>query len=270
MSRCAQCHTCSPASATLVLAEGHATRGVLHLPSRRSARKRNCFPRTARVPAGVVRGIAGNAHGGLGPKLLHQPQANDVCFTCHAGMRGPFLWGTIWLLGRRLHALPHPARFEHCTVAEGARRRGCAKAATPAPPHTTAFPARVGTRRGNKTHHRLLARFALQLPPRQPMAATTPSGARWFTRATRAAFAMIAASAQAQTPSSEQEKKLDALIRPQSQIEAGAGTAQGNAFLAEFHWPQTRVRRTPILMAWQPDALGATRTTIISLAHRRP
>lgn len=48
----------------------------------------------------------------------------------------------------------------------------------------------------------------------------------------RAAFAlaMIAASAQAQTPSSEQEK-LDALIRPQSQIEAGAGMAQGNAFL---------------------------------------
>ncbi|MBL8513668.1 MAG: MtrB/PioB family decaheme-associated outer membrane protein [Betaproteobacteria bacterium] len=39
-----------------------------------------------------------------------------------------------------------------------------------------------------------------------------------------------AATAHAQTPPSEQEK-LDALIRPQSQIEIGAGAARGNTFL---------------------------------------
>ena len=44
------------------------------------------------------------------------------------------------------------------------------------------------------------------------------------------ALAVFAASAQAQSAPSEQEK-LDALIRPQSQVELGAGVARGNAFL---------------------------------------
>lgn len=41
---------------------------------------------------------------------------------------------------------------------------------------------------------------------------------------------LFAASAHAQSPMSEQEK-LDALVRPQSQIEIGAGVARGNTFL---------------------------------------
>ncbi len=43
-----------------------------------------------------------NVHGGVGPRLLREPQANDVCFTCHAGLRGPFLW-------------EHPPASDDCT-----------------------------------------------------------------------------------------------------------------------------------------------------------
>lgn len=33
-----------------------------------------------------------NPHGGEGPKMLVNHTANNVCYTCHAEKRGPFLW----------------------------------------------------------------------------------------------------------------------------------------------------------------------------------
>lgn len=33
-----------------------------------------------------------NPHGSTGPKLLVQNSVNEVCYTCHAERRGPFLW----------------------------------------------------------------------------------------------------------------------------------------------------------------------------------
>ncbi|MBL8521753.1 MAG: DmsE family decaheme c-type cytochrome [Betaproteobacteria bacterium] len=62
-----------------------------------------------------------NVHGGIGPKLLNEPTANDVCFTCHAGLRGPFLW-------------EHPPAGDdcmHCHVPHGSNTPPLLKARPP-------------------------------------------------------------------------------------------------------------------------------------------
>lgn len=33
-----------------------------------------------------------DAHGGEGPSLIREIAVNDICYTCHADKRGPFLW----------------------------------------------------------------------------------------------------------------------------------------------------------------------------------
>ena len=33
-----------------------------------------------------------NPHGSVTEKLIRQASVNEVCYTCHAEKRGPFLW----------------------------------------------------------------------------------------------------------------------------------------------------------------------------------
>ena len=53
-------------------------------------------------------------HGGFGPFMLSKPTTNEMCYLCHAEMRGPFLWPHApavedCLLCHRAHGSNHPA-----------------------------------------------------------------------------------------------------------------------------------------------------------------
>lgn len=54
-----------------------------------------------------------NPHGGKGPSLLKEASINDLCYTCHAEKRGPFLWEHVPARENCMnchypHGSPHP------------------------------------------------------------------------------------------------------------------------------------------------------------------
>jgi DmsE family decaheme c-type cytochrome len=97
---CANCHTIhQPADPVLARETQRETCFKCH-PTQRA--ESHALSTHGAAAGKVACSDCHNPHGGLGPKLLHEPTANDVCFTCHAGLRGPFLW-------------EHPPASDDCT-----------------------------------------------------------------------------------------------------------------------------------------------------------
>jgi DmsE family decaheme c-type cytochrome len=97
---CAQCHTIHlPADPALAK---DTQREVCFRCHKTQRAETHALSTHGAASGKVVCADCHNVHGGLGPKLLREPQVNDVCFTCHAGMRGPFLW-------------EHPPASDDCT-----------------------------------------------------------------------------------------------------------------------------------------------------------
>jgi DmsE family decaheme c-type cytochrome len=60
-----------------------------HQQQRAEFRKKSHMP----VPEGKMTCVdCHNPHGSTGKKLLKADTVNDVCYTCHAEKRGPFIW----------------------------------------------------------------------------------------------------------------------------------------------------------------------------------
>jgi len=90
--RCTNCHTLMrKVSEERQLAQVNEveTCGQCHTQRRAQSRRSNHMP----LREGQMKCTnCHNPHGSANPKLLKEASVNEVCYTCHAEKRGPFLW----------------------------------------------------------------------------------------------------------------------------------------------------------------------------------
>lgn len=87
---CASCHAVHKRSDPVMSKRDQAeTCYACHKTERAQSHRVSTHP----IAAGKVAcSDCHNPHGSTGPKLLAKASVNDLCYTCHAEKRGPFLW----------------------------------------------------------------------------------------------------------------------------------------------------------------------------------